>query len=98
MPVSLAELRANRDQILRLAERYRVRNVRVFGSVVRGQRLEPWSDVDFMVDSLPGHSLLDRAGLIVALGELLGTPVDVVTERELRAGVRDQAAAEAVGL
>lgn len=49
MPVSLAELRDKREQILRLAERYRVSNVRLFGSVVHG-RLEPWSDVDFMVD------------------------------------------------
>jgi predicted nucleotidyltransferase len=80
-----------------LAEHYRVRNVRIFGSVVRND-LEPWSDVDFMVDPLPGHSLFDRAGLAVALGELLDTKVDVVTERELRDFVRERAQAEAVAL
>jgi len=62
MPISLTELEAKRDEILRLADLHRVENVRVFGSVGRGG-LEPWSDVDFMVDLLPGHSLLDRAGL-----------------------------------
>jgi predicted nucleotidyltransferase len=97
MPVTLADLRRKRDQILRLADRYRVRNVRVFGSVVRGD-LEPWSDVDFIVDPLPGHSLFDRAALVVALSELLGTEVDVASESELREFVRARARAEAVAL
>jgi uncharacterized protein len=97
MPVSLSELRAKREQILQLASQYRVRNVRVFGSVVRDD-LEPWSDVDFMVEPLPGHSLLDRAGLVLALRELLDTQVDVVTERELRDYVRAEAAREAIAL
>ena len=97
MPVSLDELRAKRDQILRLARSHRVANVRVFGSVVRGET-EPWSDVDLMVDALPGHSLLDRAALIVELRELLGVRVDVVTERELRHFARASASAEAIGL
>lgn len=97
MPVTLAALRDKRAQILALADQYRVRNVRVFGSVVHGG-LEPWSDVDFLVDPVPGHSLLDRAGLVVALRELLGADVDVVTERELRAYIRERASTEAVAL
>lgn len=97
MPVSLADLRAKREQILRLAALHRVSNVRVFGSVARGA-LEPWSDVDFMVEPLPGHSLLDRAGLVLALKELLGAEVDVVTERELKDYVRPRATREAVAL
>jgi predicted nucleotidyltransferase len=97
-PPTLAGLRGHRAEILRLTERHRVRNVRVFGSVARGEPPEPWSDVDVVVDPLPGHSLLDRAGLIVALAELLGAPVDVVTERELRGDVRDRVAAEAAAL
>ena len=97
MPATLEDVRRRRGEIIRLAAQYRVRDVRVFGSVVRGD-LEPWSDVDFLVEPLPGHSLFDRAGLIVALSELLGTKVDVASERELREYVRDRARAEAVPL
>jgi predicted nucleotidyltransferase len=97
MPVTLTDVLKKRDQILLLAERYRAENVRVFGSVVRGD-LEPWSDIDFLVDPLPGHSLLDRAGLIIALGELLGTNVDVATYSELREFVRSHAQSEAVAI
>ncbi|MEJ7812302.1 MAG: nucleotidyltransferase family protein [Gemmatimonadaceae bacterium] len=97
MPISLEELRAKRGPIVQAAEEHRARNVRVFGSVARGA-LEPWSDVDLLIDVLPGHSLLDRAGLTLALQELLGTPVDVVTEKQLREAIRDRALREAVAL
>lgn len=97
MPVTLADVRRRRAEILRLAEQYRVRNPRVFGSVARND-LEPWGDVDFLIDPLPDHSLFDRAGLRLALRELLGTEVDVVAERELRDYVRNRAHAEAVPL
>ncbi len=97
MPVTLTELREKRELIVELARRYRAGNVRVFGSVVRGE-LEPWSDVDLLIDPLPGHSLFDRAGLTVDLRDLLGSPVDVVTDAELREYVRERARAEAVAL
>jgi predicted nucleotidyltransferase len=97
MAITLEELRHHRAEILRLAEQYRVRNIRVFGSVARDE-VEPWSDVDLIVDPLPGHSLFDRAGLVAALSELLGTPVDVASESELRDHVRVQARSEAVSL
>lgn len=70
MPVTLSDLREKRERILDIARQYRATNVRVFGSVVHGD-LEPWSDVDLLIDPLPGHSLLDRAGLMVDLRELL---------------------------
>lgn len=97
MPVSLSELKEKRAEILDLVERYRARNPRVFGSIVRGE-IEPWSDVDLLIDPLPGHSLFDRAGLIVDLRELLRTPVDVVTDAELKTHVRERAHAEAVAI
>ena len=97
MAVTLAEVLQKRDRVLQLAAQYRVRNVRVFGSVARGE-MEPWSDVDFLVDPLPGHSLFDRAGLVIALSELLGTSVDVATDSELREFVRSRARSEAVAL
>ena len=97
MPVTLADVRSKRDEIIRLAQQYRVRNLRVFGSVVRHD-LEPWSAVDFIVDPLPDHSLFDRAGLVIALSELLQTKVDVVTEKELRDYVRARARSEAIPL
>lgn len=95
--MTLADIRQRREQILRLAQQYRVGEIRIFGSVARGS-LEPWSDVDFVIEPLPGHSLLDRAGLIGALRELLGVPVDIAAYRELREPVRIRADAEAVAL
>lgn len=51
-----------------------------------------------MVDLVPGHTLFDRAGLVMELSELLGTTVDVVAERELKDWVRPQATTEAIAL
>lgn len=75
-------LREKRDEILRICAKHGARNVRVFGSVVRGEAGED-SDVDFLVEFEPGRSLLDQAGLVLDLEELLGRKVDVVTERGL---------------
>lgn len=72
-------LRRYRSEILRAAAAAGARNVRVFGSVARGQA-DPNSDVDFLVDLEPGRSLLDVGGLQMDLERLLGRPVDVVTE------------------
>jgi predicted nucleotidyltransferase len=68
-----------RDEILRLCARHGARNVRVFGSFVRGEAGDQ-SDIDFLVDFEPGRSLLDQAGLILDLEELLARKVDVATE------------------
>ncbi len=86
-----------REEILRLAAAYGASNVRVFGSVARGMAA-PESDVDFLVDLEPGRSLLDLGGLLVDLQNLLARPVDVVTERGLRARLRDRVLKEAVAL
>ncbi|MCX7866314.1 nucleotidyltransferase family protein [Limisphaera sp. VF-2] len=75
-------LRKRREDILHLCAKYGARNVRVFGSVVRGEEQED-SDVDLLVDFEPGRSLLDHAGLVLELEELLGRKADVVTERGL---------------
>ena len=80
-------LKDKRDEILKIAAKHGARNVRVFGSVVRGEADEK-SDVDFLVDMEPGRSLLDMGGLLMDLRELLGRDVDVVTERGLKPRIR----------
>jgi predicted nucleotidyltransferase len=96
--MTLEELRATRrESVIELAARHGGHNVRVFGSVARGD--SDWlSDVDFLVDLEPGRSLSDLGGLLMDLEEVLGTRVDVVTERGLRTRVRERVLAEAVPL
>lgn len=72
-----ARVFALRDEILAAAERNGARNVRLFGSVARGDA-GPDSDVDLLVEFEPGRTLLDQAGLILELRDLLGVQVDVV--------------------
>ena len=93
----LRELRERREELLSLAARHGARRVRVFGSVARGVADER-SDVDFLVDLEPGRSLFDMGGLLVGLENLLGSGVDVVTERGLRPRVRERVLADAVEL
>jgi len=90
-------LQERRDEILRAAERHGARNVRVFGSVARGEA-DDASDVDFLVDMEPGRSLLDLGGLLMELRTLLGREVDVVTEGGLRPRLRERVLREAVPL
>lgn len=80
-----------------MAAAYGARNVRVFGSVARGEADEA-SDVDFLVDMEPGRTLFDLAGVLLDLGKLLGCKVDVVTERGLKPRIRDRVLREAVAL
>ena len=84
-----------RETIRRIAERHGVTDVRVFGSVARGDARSD-SDVDFLVTVGCKTSSWFPAGLIVELEDLLGRRVDVVTERALRAELRQQVLAEAV--
>ncbi len=88
---------SKREEILRAAAFRGARNVRVFGSVVRGEA-QPDSDIDFLVDLDPGRSLLDLGGLLMDLQQLLGRDVDVVTEQGLHWYIRDQVLAEAMNL
>ena len=86
-----------RTAILRLAAQYGARNVRIFGSVARGEA-RPDSDVDVLVDLEPGRSLFDLGGLLMELQDLLGCRVDVVTEQGLRPRIRARVLREAVPL
>ena len=72
-------LKEKREAILEIAAQHGARNVRVFGSVARGEANEQ-SDIDFLVDLEPGRSLLDLRGLLTDLKDLLGRDVDLVTE------------------
>ncbi len=96
--MSLNELlEEKREDILRLASKRGATNVRVFGSVARGEA-DSESDIDLLVDLEPGRSLFDLGGLLMDLQELLGHKVDVVTERGLRERIRDRVLKEAVPL
>jgi predicted nucleotidyltransferase len=90
-------LEAKREDILHLAKQYGAYNVRVFGSVVRGEADER-SDIDLLVDMEAGRSLLDLGGLLMDLRDLLGWDVDVVTEQGLRCRIKDRVLKEAVPL
>jgi predicted nucleotidyltransferase len=90
-------LKNKREEILRLATEHGAYNVRIFGSLARGEANEE-SDVDLLVDMEPGRSLLDHAALLLELEQLLGCNVDVVTVRGLRERIRDRVLEEAVPL
>src|SRR5580700_1042985 len=92
--VSLDTLRSEKKaEILRLAETHGGHNIRVFGSVARGDNAEN-SDVDFLVEFEKGRSLFDLIGLKLDLQALLGSTVDVVTPNSLRY-IRERVLAEA---
>ena len=96
--VTLNALRSfRREEILRLAQRRGARNLRVFGSVARGEANQD-SDLDLLVDWEPNRSLLDHAGLVQDLQELLGTKVHVGTEKSLHWYVRERILREATPL
>ena len=90
-------LKEKRQDILRIAAEYGALNVRVFGSVARGEADET-SDIDFLVELEAGRSLLDLGGLQYDLQALLDCPVDVVTERGLKARIRERVVREAAPL
>ena len=90
-------LKEKRQEILRIAAEHGALNVRVFGSVARGEADET-SDIDFLVELEAGRSLLDLGGLQYDLQALLDCPVDVVTERGLKARIRERVVREAAPL
>ena len=96
--MTIEQLRAtSREEIIRIAAMCGAANVRVFGSVARGQSDEQ-IDVDFLVDLDPGRSLLDLARLQRKLEALLAAKVDVVSARGLRDRVRETIDRDAVPL
>ena len=78
---TVESLRARRQEILQIAAARGARNVRVFGSVARGDAVED-SDLDFLVEMDKDRSVLDLSELILDLETTLGRPVDVVEIRE----------------
>lgn len=92
-----ALLESKKQDIFAIAARYGAFNIRLFGSVARGDDDEN-SDIDFLVEMEPGRSLLDLGGLLIELRELLGCPVDVVTVNGLKERIRDQVLNEVVSL
>jgi predicted nucleotidyltransferase len=90
-------LHARREEILRTAARHGASNVRVFGSVARGEA-GPGSDIDFLVELAPDRSLLEQVALLQDLEDLLGRRVDVVEPEGLHWYIRDRVLKEAVPL
>ena len=83
-----------REAVREVASRFRTANPRVFGSVLHGDDQEG-SDLDLLVDALPGATLFDLGGLQVELEELLGVPVDLLTPGDLPPKFRAKVLAEA---
>jgi predicted nucleotidyltransferase len=89
-----ALIEEKKKEIREIAAKHGARNVRVFGSIARGEA-RPDTDVDFLVDLEPGRTLLDLGGLLMELRDLLGLDVDVVTEHGLKPRIRDRVLKEA---
>lgn len=90
-------LESKRDEILEIAARHGAHNVRIFGSVARGEAT-PESDLDFLVELEPGRSLLDHVALLQDLESLLGRKVDLVEPEALHWYIRDRILQEAIPL
>ena len=94
-PTTLADIKAFPiDAIAEICQRYHVRSLRVFGSVARGTA-KRGSDVDVLVEFARPASLLDLVRLQRELSEVLGQPVDLVTEKALSPYIRPQVVSEA---
>ena len=91
------QIQEKRDEICTIAAKHGAYNIRIFGSVVRGQA-GPDSDIDFLIDAGPATSSWFPAGLILDLQEILGRRVEVVTEKALSPFIRDHVLREAIPL
>lgn len=90
-------LAEKREEILSIAKKHGASNVRIFGSIARGEN-DSKSDVDLLVDLEQGRSLFDHAALYLELEELLQCKVDVATEKGLKERIRERVLKEAVAL
>lgn len=95
--LSLKDLRNRREEILAIAQKHGAYNIRIFGSVARGEARDD-SDVDFLVELEKERSLLDRIGLMQDLEDLLGRKVDVVKPENLHERIRERILGEAIAL
>ncbi len=93
--MTLDELKAKREEIFAIATQYGASNVRVFGSVARGDA-HTASDVDFLVDLEPHRNIMDLGGLLIALEVALHHSVDVVTPDDLKPKIAARVLQEAV--
>jgi len=87
-------INTKRDEILRIAKEYGAHNIRIFGSVARGEA-NANSDLDLLVEMEPNRSLIDHVALWQDLEDLLGCKVDVVSEKALHWYIRDRILKEA---
>jgi predicted nucleotidyltransferase len=87
-------LNRHRATVRETVARFRSTNPRIFGSVLHGTDLDG-SDLDLLVDALPGATLFDLGGLQIELEELLGVHVDLLTPNDLAPKFRSQVLAEA---
>jgi hypothetical protein len=92
--IERSALASHGAEIRELTRRYRTARPRVFGSVLRGEATSS-SDIDILVDALPGATLFDLGGLQVALEDLLGVRVDLLTPQDLPPRFRERVLAEA---
>lgn len=90
-------LQHKKDDIRRIAAKHGAYNIRVFGSVVRGEA-RPNSDIDLLIEKGPTTSSWFPAGLVLELEEMLGRRVEIVTEKALNPYLRDRVLREAVSL
>lgn len=94
--IQFGPIEVGEERLSELCRRYQVRELSVFGSAARGE-MRPDSDVDLLVEFLPGAriDLLDHAGLMLDLSNLLGRKVDLVSKRALKPLIRDSILREA---
>lgn len=97
MVMNIEELKTYREEILTLAQRHHAPNIRVFGSVARGEATKN-SDIDFLVDVAPEQSIFDLIGLIQSLSDLLECKVDVAQTTVLNPLMRDEVLKDAIPL
>lgn len=90
-------IQENREEIIKIAAKYGANNIRIFGSVARGEATDK-SDIDFLMDIEPGRSLLNRIGLIQELEDLLKCKVDVAKPQILHEVIREQILKECIPL
>ena len=90
-------LQQKRDDIRRIATKHGAYNLRVFGSVARGEA-RPDSDIDLLIEKGPTTSSWFPAGLVLELEEMLGRRVEIVTETALNPYLRDRVLSEAIPL
>ena len=97
MSITLNDLRREREQIKKVAKKYGASNIRVFGSISRGEET-PESDIDLLVDFEADRSLFDLVRLKLELEELLGYKVDLVTEKAMHRLISSRVIKEAIPL